>query len=113
MPTAMWFKEPSKVEVAPAGKGAEKPAAAGAHDALAHPEGQIEPEKARIALFEEGDDTQRMQVVVEAQTVAAHGLVERPLPGVPEGGMTHVVAQTNRLGEILVQRERPRDTGGP
>ena len=31
---AMWFKEPSKVDVAPAGTGAEKPAAAGATFAL-------------------------------------------------------------------------------
>ncbi len=56
------------------------------------------------------DDAQRVLVVAEAAAAAlAQELVERLLPGVPERRMAEVVAEADRLDEILVQPQRPRD----
>ena len=40
-------------------------------DAFAHGEGQIQAAKCGIALFKPGDDAQRVQVVVKAESVGA------------------------------------------
>ena len=39
----------------------------------------------------------------------AQARVERLLPGVAERRVAHVVAEPDRLGQILVQAQRPRD----
>ena len=44
-----------------------------------------------------------------AEAALAQQLVERLLPGVPERRVADVVADRDRLGEILVQAQRPRD----
>ena len=44
----------------------------------------------------------------EAEALAKGG-VERFLARVPERGMPEVVAETDRLGQILVQAQRPGD----
>src|SRR4051794_10636889 len=61
-------------------------------------------------------DAQRMLVVAEtACTALAQQLVERVLARMPERRMTEVVTQPDRLDEILVEaqcpRNAPRDSG--
>ena len=56
------------------------------------------------------DDPQRVLVVPEAEAEArAQGAVERRLARVPEGRVTEVVAESDRLGQVLVQTQRARD----
>ncbi len=76
-------------------------------DAVAHLPRQVEP--ATVAL-EPLDDAQRVLVVAEAAEAAlAQQLVERLLAGVAERRVADVVAERDRLGQILVQAQRPRD----
>ena len=54
-------------------------------------------------------DPQRLLVVAEAAAEALlEHVIERLLAGVPERRMAHVVAEPDRLGQILVQAQRPR-----
>jgi hypothetical protein len=62
-----------------------------------------------VSLFKALYDTQRVKVVVEAQTVLTQAIVERPLTSVAKGWMTDVVHQGQRLGEIDVEVERRCD----
>ncbi len=76
-------------------------------DAVAHRLGQVEP--LPVAL-EHVDDAQRVLVVAEAAAGAlVQRAVERILAGVTERRMAEVVAQPDRLGQVLVQAQRPRD----
>ena len=55
-------------------------------------------------------DPQRLLVVPEAAPEPLlHCVVERVLAGVPERGVPHVVPEPDRLREVLVQPQRPRD----
>src|SRR5262249_28244911 len=68
-----------------------------------------EVEPAPVAL-EHLDDPQRLLVVPEAAPEALlEALVERLLARVAEGRVAEVVAEADRLDEILVQPQRPRD----
>ena len=77
-----------------------------AEDAVAHRLGQVQA--APVAL-EHVDDAQRVLVVAEA--VAAEALaqaaVERLLADVPERRVTEVVAEPDRLDQVLVERAAP------
>ena len=76
-------------------------------DPVAHHPRQVEP--APVAL-QPLDDAQRVLVVAEAEAEAlAQQLVERFLARVAEGRVAEVVAETDRLDEVLVQTQRPRD----
>ena len=81
-------------------------------DSFAGLERQVEPVVQGIALFQRIDDTQALQVVLEA---AGRGVglskagVERVLPGVAERGMAQVVRQGNGLDQIFVQSQRAGD----
>ena len=81
--------------------------AAMAKDAHAHLIGQVQP---LPVLFEDVHHTQRLLVVAEGP---ARHLAERDLPGMAEGRVPQIVAEGDRLGQILVQpqgaRDRPRD----
>ena len=69
--------------------------------------GEVEP--AAVAL-ERLDDAQRVLVVTEAVgATLAQQLVERLLARVAEGRVAEIVAEPDRLDEILVQPERPAD----
>ena len=69
-------------------------------DPVAHLGGQVE----RLG------DAQRLLVVAEAGAEAlADALVERLFPHVAERRVAHVVSEADRLGEILVQAQGPRD----
>ncbi len=55
-------------------------------------------------------DPLRLLVVPEAATESLpHDVVERILARVPERRVAHVVPEPDRLGQILVQPQRPRD----
>ena len=76
-------------------------------DAVAHLPRQVEA--AAVAL-EALDDAQRVLVVTKAAAAAlAHHLVERLLAGVAERRVPEVVAEPDRLDEILVQAQRAGD----
>jgi hypothetical protein len=74
-------------------------------DPVQHLLGQIEsPAIARQHLHH----PQRVLVVPEPHPVLLQLLVEHLLPDVPEGRVTEVVPQPDRLGQVLVQPKRPR-----
>ena len=72
--------------------------------------GQVQP----LPVALEGvDDPQRVDVVLEAGVAAlAQSRVERALAGVAEGRVAEVVAEPDRLGQVLVEAQRPRDRAG-
>ena len=43
---------------------------------------------------------------------AVHDVAQRALPGVAEGSVAQVVAQGDRLGQVLVEHQRPGDRAG-
>src|SRR5438270_1989884 len=65
-----------------------------------------------ITLLEVLDDTQRVDIVVEAAAVALEAAVERALTGVSEGRMADVVNQRQGLGQIFVQAKCSGDGPG-
>ena len=67
-------------------------------DAFAHFEGQVQAAKGGVALFEIFHDAQGVQVVVEEESVGAHGGVERFFAGVAERRMAEVMHQRKRFG---------------
>src|SRR5439155_4084486 len=68
-----------------------------------------EVEAAPLAL-QRLDDAQRMLVVAEAvRSALTQHVVERLLTRVPERRMAEIVAEPDRLDEVLVQAESPRD----
>ena len=75
-------------------------------DPVAHLCGQVQ---ATPVALEHVDDPERMLVVVEAPVEAlAQQLVERLFARVPERRVPEVVAEPDRLDEVLVQPQRPR-----
>ena len=76
-------------------------------DAVAHLVREVEA--AAVAL-EHVDDAQRVLVVPEAAVEAlAQRRVEAGLAGVPEGRVAEIVAEPDRLREILVEAQGARD----
>ena len=75
------------------------------HDAVAHLPREVEP---ATAVLEVLDDPKALLVVPER---ALEERSERLLPEVPERRVAEVVAEGDRLGEVLVQPERAG--GGP
>jgi hypothetical protein len=77
-------------------------------DALARLESEIEPVELGVALLQQIDHAQRLQVVLEA-AVLAHAGVQRILPGVAERRVAEVVRQRHRFDQVLVQVEQAGD----
>jgi hypothetical protein len=78
-----------------------------AQDPVAHLLGEVE---ARAVALDPLDHAQRVVVVAEADPVAlAQARVDHALPHVPEGRVAEVVPERDRLGQVLVQRQGPRD----
>ncbi len=73
------------------------------HDALAHCERQIQSAERRVPFLKPCHDAQRVQIVVEAQTVSPQRAVERLFSGVPKGRMPDVVRQRQRFGQLRIQ----------
>ena len=76
--------------------------------ALDHLERQVQARERRIIRLDEFDDAQALRVVVEA-AAARHQAVQRFLARMPEGRVAEIVRQRDSLGQVLVERERPRD----
>ncbi len=77
--------------------------------------GQVQAVEVGVAALELGDDAQGVAVVVEA-AVAGHAGVERVLAGVAERGVAEIVAERDRLGEVVVEaqaRGRARGRSAP
>ena len=93
--------------IAPSSVAGSRRAARVADDAVAHLLGEVQA--AAVAL-ERVDDAQRLLPVVEVAAEAlAQAAVEHVLADVAERRVTEVVAEPDRLGQVLVERERPRD----
>ena len=76
-------------------------------DAVANLPREVQPTPVAFELL---DHAQRMLVVPEpALTALAEKLVERLLAGVPERRMAEIVAEPDRLDEVLVQPQRTPD----
>ena len=69
--------------------------------------GQIEAVETRVAAFESGHDPQGLRIVIEAAELGQAG-VERALAGMAERRVTEIVGERQRLGEILVETQPPR-----
>ena len=79
-------------------------------DAVAHLLGQVQ---ALAVALQHVDHPQRVDVVLEAVPAAlAQRRVERVLAGVAEGRVAEVVAEPDRLGQVLVEAERAGDRAG-
>ena len=77
-------------------------------DALASLEAQVEAVKCRIALFQQVDDTQRLQVVLES-AMRFHAVVQCVLAGMAERRVTEVVRERDRLDQVFVESQAARD----
>ena len=66
-------------------------------DALQRLPAQIETVECRIPMFENGDDTQRLTVVIET-TIGAKTRIEGPFAGVTEWRMAEIVGERQRFG---------------
>src|SRR5581483_11416678 len=76
-------------------------------DPVAHLPRQVEAAPVALEML---DDAEGVLVVAEARAAAfAQELVERLLPCVPERRMAEVVAEPDRLREVLVQPQPARD----
>ena len=84
-------------------------------DAFAGFEAQIEAIERRVALLENVDHAQGLQVMFEA-AMDAHAVMQRILPGVSEWRVSQVMGQRDRLDQIFIEieiaRDRARDLGG-
>jgi hypothetical protein len=79
-------------------------------DAVAHLLGQVE---AVAVALQHLDHPQRVLVVAEAAATAlAQRGIEGALARVAEGRVAEIVAEPDRLGQVLVQPQRPRHRAG-
>src|ERR1700683_4254585 len=78
-------------------------------DAFAHYEREIQAAKSGIALLEIFHNAQGVQVVIEKQTVGAHGGIQRLFARVAEWRMAEIMHERERFGEIHVECKRSRD----
>ena len=72
-------------------------------DALADSESQVKSTEGSVSLLKPGHDAQRVQIVIEPETVGAQGVIQRFFAGVTEGRMADVVHQRERFRQIGVQ----------
>ena len=72
---------------------------------------EVEPIEVGVAPLQLRDQAQALAVVLEAAEIA-HAGVERVLAGVAERGMAEIVPQRHRLGQIVVEAERPGERAG-
>ena len=73
--------------------------------------GQVQAVEIRVVALQLGDQPQTVAVVVEAAEIGEAG-VERVLAGVAERSVAEVVAEGDRLGEVLIERERAGERAG-
>ena len=73
--------------------------------------GEVEAVEVGVAPLQRGHHAQRLRVVVEAAE-AGEAPIERALAGMAERRMAEVVAERERLGQILVEPERAGERAG-
>ena len=66
------------------------------------------PTKAGVFFFEDFDDTEALDIVVEPALILQK-LIQFLLAPVSARGMPEVVGEGDRLRQILVETQRPRD----
>src|SRR3569833_290159 len=76
------------------------------HNTLAYIECEVEPVETGIALFEQVNNAQRVQVVLKGAAKPAHLLVQFAFAHVPERRMAEVVGKSMRLCVFLVETQR-------
>src|SRR5687768_261787 len=76
-------------------------------DAFQRLPGEIETIEIRIAPLQFGNDPQCLRIVIEAAMVAQAG-IERAFPRMPEGRMTEIMRQRQRLAKIFIELQRTR-----
>src|SRR5579883_2767926 len=81
-------------------------------DAFAYFEREVQTTERGITLFEIFNDSQGVEIVIERESVLAHGSVEGFLSGVAEWRMANVVNEGECFGEIDVETQRSRDRAG-
>src|SRR5215211_6478886 len=74
------------------------------HQAVQRIPGEIKAIDIRISTLQGGDDPQCLRVVIET-SVPGETDIERPFSGMPEGGMSKVVRERERFGQIFIQPE--------
>jgi len=79
------------------------------HHSLESLPGQVQAIKRRIPLFKFGQDTECLRVVVKSAEWR-HGCIQSILPGMTERRMTKVMGQRERLSQIFIQTQGPRDS---
>ena len=72
---------------------------------------EVEPVEGGVAFFEEVDDAQGLEVVLEA-AVFFHAGVEGILPRVAKGGVAQIVREGNGFGKVFVQTQGPGKGAG-
>ena len=68
---------------------------------------QVQPVKFRIAFFKAGEHAQRLFIMVKAAKVLHH-LMQCLFPRMSEGCVSQIMRQRHRLGQIIIQPQRPR-----
>src|SRR5688572_17513638 len=81
------------------------------HQAFAHFPGEVQPGKAWILLFEFLDDAQALAIVLKA-AMAAHKTIQHGFAFVTKGRVAKIVGESDGLGEIFIEPQRPRDVPG-
>ena len=77
-------------------------------DAFADFEGQVQAAKCSVANLKIFDDAQRVEIVVEEESLLPHDRVQSLLACVPERRMPDVMDQSQRLDQINVQVQGAR-----
>ena len=84
------------------------------HHAFERFPGQVEAVEVGVAVFQRGDDAQRLRVVVEA-ALLFQAVVQRPFARMAEWRVAEIVGQRQGLGQVLVEaglaRQRAGDLG--
>src|SRR5277367_1493489 len=74
-------------------------------DAFPRAERQVQPAKLGVPALKVLDNAQRVQIVVESQSVFAQSIVESAFARMPEGRMANVMDQRQRFCQPLVQAQ--------
>src|SRR5689334_20516901 len=78
-------------------------------DALAHFEGEVQSAEVGVSNFEVLNNAQGLEVVIEEFSMLSHERIERVLACMPEGRMSDVVDQCQRLGNVDVELQGRRN----
>jgi hypothetical protein len=76
------------------------------NDAFAHTQREIEAAMGRVALLEVFHDTQRVDVVIEAEAMPLQTFVQRTLSCMAEWRMPDIMDKRKRFGQIFIEAER-------